>query len=279
MVNKKLSILLFLTIPFFSFSQSNDSLSTLIKEIQRGKNDSVRFAANEKFITYFEKLLSQSGSFSRNYDSLKNVSVQTASDSSFRIFTWVVPHFDGQEYNFFGFVQLHSAKSDTMIRLYDSTAVIQKPESEKLRADRWLGAVYYDIIPIESAGKKYYTLLGWKGKNQEHTLKIIDVLSVNNNQLKFGFPIFKTGSVYRNRMVFTYNSQASMTLHFNKKFNGIVFDHLAADKNNPSLITGPDGTYDAFKLKKGKWILYTDVDVRTKWDPSETLPEPPPVEK
>ncbi len=257
-------------------SQSLDSLVLLIKDMQRGENDSVRLASNEKFLIAFEKILLQNGSFSKKFDSLKNVSVQSPEDKKFKIYTWVIPHFDGDVYNYYGFIQLHTDTSDLLIRLNDSTSVIQKPESEKLNPERWLGAVYYSIIPIKKSGKKYYTILGWKGKDQKQSQKIIEILYFDGNKVKFGYPLIKTGSVFRNRMIFSFNAQTSMTLHFDKKYKGIVFDHFTSNINNSSeTINGSEGTYDALKNKKGKWILIKNVDVGTKWEPSENLPRPP----
>ncbi len=272
--------LFFLIISFISgniicSAQSLDSLSILIKDIQRGETDVVRNQANEKFLSRFEKILLDSGSFERNFDSLKSVSVQSSPDNAFRIYSWVLPHYDGNEFDYFGFIQIRADTATTLIRLIDSTMTIQKPESEKLRNDRWLGAIYYSIIPVTKSGKTYYTLLGWKAKDQNNTQKLIEVLYFDGSKIRFGFPLFKTGSVFKNRMLFTFSSQATMILRFDKNYNGIVFDHISGDKKNPSVISGPDGTYDAFKLKKGKWILNKDVDVGTKWEPVETLPVPP----
>ncbi len=256
-------------------SQSLDSLVLLIKEIQRGKNDSVRIASNEKFLNSFEKILLDNESYLRNFDSLINVSVQSPQDNKFRIYTWTVPHFDGDLYDYFGFIQLKTDTDTILIRLNDSTSVIKKPESEKLSHDRWLGAVYYAIEEIKKSGKTYYTLLGWKGKDRMQTQKVIEILYISGNRIKFGFPIIKTGSVFRNRMLFSFNAQVSMTLHFDKKYNGIVFDHFDSTNNNPPGLNGPDGTYDALKNQKGKWLLFHDVKVSTKWEPKEPQLSPP----
>ena len=255
--------------------QSLDSLVHLISDLQRGKNDSVRFASNEKFLVDFEKILFQHGSFSKNFDSLKNVSIQSPEDKKFRIYTWVVPHYDGSVYSYYGFIQFRQDTSYSLVRLNDSTSNIQKPESEKLHPGRWLGAIYYSIIPVSKSGKIYYTLLGWKGKDQKQSQKVIEIIYFNSSKVIFGFPLIKTGTVFRNRMIFTFNAQTSMTLRFDKKYNGIVFDHFETDINNPSALSGANGSYDALKNQKGKWILFHDVEVSTKWEPRENLPLPP----
>jgi hypothetical protein len=256
--------------------QTIDSLKMLIKDIQRGANDSIRFASNDLFLAGFEKLLQRNGSFQEKFDSLKNVSIVTSEDNQVRLFTWLLPYYDGHRYDYYGFIQYKVNTRDTLLRLQDSTRGINKPESEKLTTDRWLGCIYYHIIKVTRSRKTYYTLLGWKARDETFSQKIIEILYFDKDKAKFGFPLIKAGSIFKNRMVFTFNALATMTLHYDKKYKGIVFDHLSSNKNNPSQIIGPDGTYDALKYKKRKWILYRDVDVRTLWEPKKEYAEPPP---
>jgi hypothetical protein len=245
-----------------------DSLAVLIQRIQKGENDSVRLAANAKFRSGFERVLNDSGSFERNFDSLSNLSVIAPEDRSFRIYTWVLPYFDGERYDYFGYIQFRNGRDSLQVEeLVDSTEVIKKPESEKLSPMRWIGSVYYGIVTTEKSGVNYYTLFGWKGKNKRETQKIIEVLYFNKHKPQFGYPLLKTESVFRNRMIYTFDSQASMVLHYDNSFGGIVLDHISLNRRSEIPVTGPDGTYDAFKWKKGKWQLYKDVDVRTKWKP------------
>jgi hypothetical protein len=258
-----------------SKGQSVDSLATLISAIQKGENDNIRKSANDKFKSGLSQLLLSPNSSGENINLLKNVSVQESPDKKIKIFSWVLPSADGNNYTFFGFVQWFKDTSASLFELIDSTNTILKPESEKLRNDRWLGAIYYSIIPVKKSGKVYYTLLGWKAIDQKITQKIIDVLYIEGNKMKFGFPLFKTGSVYKNRMIFNYDAQASMSLRYDDEYKGLVFDHISTDKKNTAVPAGPDGTYDAFKLKKGKWILKKDVDVGIKMKTPGNLPTPP----
>jgi len=119
-------------------------------------------------------------------------------------------------------------------------------------------------------------LLGWKAVNESMTKKIIEILFIDKKKVRFGHPLLKSGSVYKNRIIFTYDSHSTMSLRYEEGKKGIVFDHISQNKNNPSALSGPDGTYDIFKLKKGKWVLYKDIDASTDWVPSENLPKPPP---
>ncbi len=274
MTKRIVFFLTLLTLSIAASSQPIDSLKVLIKLIQRGENDSIRKEANNKFLSGFEKMLHEKDAFTTKFDSLKNVSVITSEDNKIRLYTWMMPYYDGSKYDYFGFLQVKTPTMDTLIQLMDSTAYIKKPESEKLVPERWIGAIYYKIIEAKQKKNTFYTLLAWKAKDQKVTQKLIEVLYIEKDNVKFGYPIIKSGSVFKNRMIFTFNAQASMTLNFDKNFNGIVFDHMGTNKNNLSQINGPDGTYDGLQFKKGKWLLIRDIDVRTKWQPNENLPEP-----
>lgn len=252
------------------FAQDYDSLSVIIKKMQRGENDSIRRKANEEFTLRFLDSLNYPHSFESEFSDFKNVSIQTSEDKTLRFYTWMFPHYNGDKYEYFGFIQIRKAKSDTfdIIQLKDSTQQILKPESEKLSPERWLGSVYYSLNQVNYSGKTYYVLLGWKGFNQLLTKKIIDVFYIDKTKMKFGFPLFKTGSVYRNRMVFSFTSQATMSLRFEKNGKEIVFDHLSTPKGKVdtdlSIIAGPDGSYDLFKLKRGRYFLDRDIDARSE---------------
>jgi hypothetical protein len=274
MTKRIVFFLTLLTLSIAAGGQPIDSLKVLIKLIQRGENDSIRKEANNKFLSGFEKLLHEKDAFTTKFDSLKNVSVITSEDNKIRLYTWMMPYYDGSKYDYFGFLQVKTPTMDTLIQLMDSTASIKKPESEKLFPERWIGAIYYKIIEVKQKKNTFYTLLAWKAKDQKVTQKLIEVLYIEKDKVKFGYPLIKSGSVFKNRMIFTFNAQASMTLNFDKNFNGIVFDHMGTNKNNLSQINGPDGTYDGLQFKKGKWLLIRDIDVRTKWQPNENLPEP-----
>ena len=263
-----------LTFSIAANSQSMDSLKIYIKLIQRGENDSIRKEANRKFYIGFEKMLHDKDAFTTKFDSLKNISAITSEDNKIRLYTWMMPYYDGSKYDYYGFLQIKTPTLDTLIPLKDSTSTIKKPESEKLGPDRWIGAIYYKIIQTKHLKNTFYTLLAWKAKDQMVTQKLIEILYLDKDKARFGYPIIKSGSVFKNRMIFAFNAQASMTLNFDKNFNGIVFDHMGTNKNNISQINGPDGTYDGLQFKKGKWLLIRDIDVRTKWQPNENLPEP-----
>ncbi len=259
----------------------NDSIplsyiDSLIQVIQKGPDDSARISANNIFSKHIEDALKKPESFHQKFDSLKNVSVQKSPDEKVKLYTWALQSKDGSNYTFFGYLQYIGRSGETITAsLQDSTKNILKPELEKLKSAKWYGCVYYKIVQTKKSGKMYYTLLGWKAINDFTTQKILDVLYIDKDQPKFGFPLFKIGKVFRHRVIFAFNAQLSMTLRYEERKKMIVFDHLTAASNptGPS-DAGPDGSYDALKFKSGRWLLLRDVDIRSTWKPKKNVPRP-----
>lgn len=266
-MNKYLFIILFAAFHEPAFSQKGtsdytprmDSLKILGRTILSGKTDSIRMASNEKFFTLMEETLNTPGSFEASFDSVTNVSKLISPDKSLRIYTWTLPKTDMSSYIFFGFVQYYDSKKRLkVIRLEDTSAMIENPQSLKLNAQNWFGAVYYYILESKKGGRKYYTLLGWKGNNRITTKKVIDIMYFKKDSLMFGYPLLKGEKGYVNRVVFEYAAEAVMALRYEPSKKMIVFDHLTTTGGNTA---GPDGKYDAYRLVKGRWEFVKDVDV------------------
>ena len=254
------SVLAFAQKPQPDFRVRMDSLKMLGRSILGGKTDSARIASNEKFLFLMQETLNTPGSYKASFDSVTNVSVLPSHDGLLRMYTWTLPKVDMSAYTYFGLVQ-HMDKKKKKIkatRLQDASAMAENPQSLKLKSDNWFGAVYYDIIESKKGGKKYYTLLGWKGNDRITTKKIIDVMYLKKDSLMFGYPLFKSEKGYVNRVVFEYAAAAVMSLRYERSKKMIVFDHLTGGSSN---IAGPDGKYDAYKLVKGRWQYAKDVDV------------------
>ncbi len=249
-------------------AQNKDSLNTLARIMQRGENDSSRFAAASVYYSILNFILADSSSFTASFDSIPNLSVKTSPDFTFRIYTWVTSNYAGSNYRYFGMVQTRKNKKTNLFHLSDSSDVIEKPLGKKLKADHWYGAIYYNIIMNERKGKKYYTLLGWKGINEMFTQKVIDVISFDSGKPAFGLPVFKANNIYNNRVIFEFTSQAVMSLKYvNNKM--LLFDHISS--STITGVTGPDGTYDAFKYVKDHWEYMEDLDVDNGFVPKKKV--------
>jgi hypothetical protein len=259
----------------------------LSRLIHSAPTDSSRKHANEELTKALLKNLDENPRAARTIpDSVLSVSFLVAPDESFRLLSWMVPAVDRSRFTYYGLLQRFDKKTgrDTIHTLHEASDTLSNPESAKLRDDAWIGCVWYDMIPRKKGGKMYYVLLGWKGRNTLTTQKVIDVLSFQSKKVQFGYPLFKTGKTYKNRVLFEYTASATMSLRYEEKKKMIVFDHLSVPSNvttgegNMAQFTGPDGTYDAYEFKKGRWNLLKDIDIGTDWKPKKVkpvLPTPP----
>ncbi|MCB9194111.1 MAG: hypothetical protein H6597_06225 [Flavobacteriales bacterium] len=185
-------------------------------------------------------------------------------DRAFRLLTWNVPREDGS-HRFEGLLLVNDRKGPHLIELQDRTAEIAAPEGQELGPDRWYGAIYYAVVPEKRSGKTYYTLLGWKGYSRVENQKVIDVLRFRGDAPRFGAPLFAEGRVKKQRRVFAYSFQASMSLRYDPDAQRIVFDHLSpmrADMEGQPAFYGPDLSYDAYIWEKGMWTYQRDVDAK-----------------
>jgi hypothetical protein len=241
-----------------------DSLASLGKKIINDENDLERKNANYLFIKTLVSALKVPNSFLFPFDSVKSISIINSPDNRFRILSWHVINQDGS-YRFYGTIQLNTGGPLKMYPLEDYSPLLTNPEDSVTNTHKWYGAQYYKIIPVY-AQKTYYVLIGWKGNTVKSTKKVIDVLSLDNDKPPaFGLPVFDGNSKTRKRVIFEYTRQASMLLRYVPEQNLIVFDHLSPPdqklKDKPDTF-GPDLSYDGYKLKNGRWVYVTNLDMR-----------------
>ena len=152
-----------------------------------------------------------------------------------------------------------------------------KQNTKSFGADKWPGAVYYQIITLKKGKQKYYTLAGWRGIDNGLTQKMIEVVYLSGDNVKFGYPIFKMEKKTQRRIVFTFSAKASMHLQFNDKLAQFTFDHLAPSSNlvvGQYRFYGPDGSYDALKKEKKYWEYFPNVDAKNQAKESDLFYTP-----
>jgi len=275
-----------------------ENLKVIGRDILKAKTDTLRIEANEKFRKLLYKVLQRDDALQYPFDSVTNLSKLISPDHSFRIYTWILPKVDGTDFKYFGFIQLFNKKGFLFNKhlepgplwvLKDKADENMDPENTKLTPEKWYGALYYKILQNKSKGKKYYTLLGWRGKNRRITSKVIDNLIIEKEKVVFGQPIFKNDKMTKNRVIFDYSAQVSMSLKFEEnilvtekigkgkkkktkesRFDMIVFDRLVPSSpmyEGQKEFYGPALKYDGYAFEKGKWQLKQDVDVRNEVQP------------
>lgn len=265
----RVSVLLLFLFPSVSKAQDlvalEDSVAKWHGILAGSSNDELRTQASEKMRGFLSEAFTMEGVFEFPFDKLKFCTL-TSIDKKIRLFNWNQP-FDNGNSKYFCFVLEWNEKKQllSVTELIDTQKEIEKVDQKFLTPEKWLGTLYYDIIPMErSKSNDTYTLLGWQSKDHLTTKKVIDAMTVKNGKVRVGAPIFKTDMDTYKRMIFEYSEDASMSVKYYWKKKHIVMDHLSPLQPMMTGIYseyGPDGTYDRFVLDKGKWVLQKEVDV------------------
>lgn len=243
-----------------------------------GKN---RQYAYDKFISAFEKILYADGSFEDDFSDLKWVSVKYSEEKTFRVITLqLIDSMNLHHYS--GFIQLSDGK---IYRLNNVRKKDKDMEFEQMNVDEWYGALYYNMMRVERAGKPIYLLFGYDGNNAKTKRKILDVLSFEDGSPIFGAEIIKekregARNLLRNRIILEYAADANVNLHYNPGLNAIVHDFLVPrmdfnERDEYALV--PDGTYVAYEWD-GNFLVKIDMLPIEASDPKDIFYKPKPSE-
>lgn len=264
-----------------------DSMRSLAPQIRYSPTDPERFASNDLFMKVLDDALAMDHKMKHNWDSIEGISILSSPDKRCRIFSWFVPLTDGT-YQYFGVIQSFDNRHGRYNShwLQDHSSQITQPEQALLNADNWFGAMYYEMIPVESGQTTYYTLLGWDGNDNISRRRIIEVLTLRSNGSPvFGYYLFRHKGQKNRRVIMEYSGQSQMMLKFDKqtyiqkirqKGKGlvekpitkdmIVFDRLIP--MHPSM-EGQFAFYvpetnivDAYVFENGRWNYVANIDAR-----------------
>jgi hypothetical protein len=261
-----------------------DTLAPVAKQMIFDNFAQNRFGADSVFIKGLVKALKTPYSFDYPFDSIITVSKVYAPDSSFRIFTWQLQR-DEAYYRQYGAIQIKT--DDGSLKLYP--LIDKSDEGTNLTNTtrttlNWIGAIYYGIVMKEYKGKKFYTLFGFDDNDFLTTRKWLEVLWFDeNNKPMFGGKFFNYKDDSLNikppqpayRFLLEYKKDASAKLVYDKDMDMIVFDHLISESGEPqkkyTLI--PDGDYEGFKWKDGKWLYVEKLFNQSLKDGQAPVPE------
>jgi hypothetical protein len=252
-----------------------DTLKRLSDSLVVSRDAKVRLQSSQQLIKTLVRALKVEGSYNYPFDSLKRVAVLNAPDKKFRIFNWGTMLDDGT-YRYYGTIQMNNKKKLEMYPLIDYSEKIKNTDTVTSN-DKWYGALYYKILQK----KKRYYLFGWDGNNGDSYKKLVDVLYFNGKKPRFGAPDFvwqdKSGKrKTRKRFIIEYNKEASVSLNYDPDMKMIMYDHLIPPNDKATGIYSmyvPDGSYEAFEMKKGKWIHVDNV-----WTSTQQTPFPKPID-
>ena len=249
----------------FSVEETEQKIAYLHNQLSAStddaRSDSICEAMRQTWITSFES----AEVFDYDFKLIKFCTL-TSKDHHIRLLNWNLPYRDGS-YKYFCFLLIwdETKKHFAWHELQDTQHEPEKMESRFLTPEKWLGALYFEIIPMTKKGKSStYTLLGWDGKDNLTTRKIVDALTINGDKIRLGANLFEYEGDTRKRIILEYSNEVSASIKYYPKKNCIVMDHLSP--KNPMMQGiyadyGPDGTYCLFMLKKDKWLFMDEIDI------------------
>ena len=86
------------------------------------------------------------------------------------------------------------------------------------------------------------------------------------NKLKFGLAVFKKNKKQsKKRVIIEYDSKTSVSVKYHERTQQIIFNNLVPIKKDLEGLYEyyiPEGTFNAYNYKQGKWWLEENVDVR-----------------
>lgn len=279
-MRRTLSVLLFL----FTLNQAQAQIAPADLKLIHAMEDSIRVfgdsmvnsldvenrvVASYRIIRCLKTALKVKNSYQYRFDSLLPMQVLEAPDHTFRLFTWFTVN-DEKIFKYYGAIQMPT-DTLTLFPLIDYSDFTDNPEDKTVDNQNWIGALYYAIIPVKSGKQYYYTLLGSDGHNSVSNRKVIDVLWFSKNgQPRFGAPIFQVPKKgLQNRCIIEFSEEAWATLRYDALDKKIVYDHVEPPSE---MLEGfypqylPDGTYEGFEWKKGKWAHIDLIDYERRQD-------------
>ena len=258
-----------------------DSLQQYSLQIIEGKTAADRFIADSIFTKIFVRALLNKNSFRYPFDSLESISKITAPDSIFKIFTWQMV-INENMIRQHGAIQMKTTDGSLQLfPLIDKSDIIIHQADTSTNNRSWIGAIYYKIIPTKNGNQQFYTLLGYDENNIRSTKKIIETLQFSNGEPIFGAHLFSffedaisQPAVSRYTLEYKKNTGARVT--YDAQLGMIIFEHLESETNEPAKKWTfiPDGDYEGFKWKNGKWIHVNKVFNQVTPEGKEPIPNP-----
>lgn len=239
----------------------------LLKKMIQSRGLEIVFSLSDSLKTRIELLIQNPSTFDNDFADYQGLSTLISSDDKLKIVTWNVEDISGDHY-LYGVVGVKNENIVRAFSLEDKSGEIPTPEYAVLKPEKWFGAVYYEIITEKLQGDVYYTLLGYNGNDAFSRIRVVDVVTLSNSgRPRFGALIFDDHGRTKRRLIYEYSNKANMMLRYEERGDRIVMDHLAPLEpmyEGDRSYYGPDFSYDVLELKKGRWVLEKNVELRNR---------------
>ena len=252
----------------FNYDSTGTQLQKLASRIQEDTLLSYRLNADSIFTRALVQTLKSPYSFKYNFDSLTAIKHIISPDGRFKFFSWQVDLGDGT-YRQRGAMQLPTNEGQLkLLPFFDNSDFIQNITLGVYDRKKWIGAIYYDIIPVQYNGETIYTLLGFDENNTSVSKKIIEVLRFENEEPILGGDFFKftadptypIGTI--DRFVYSFKKGSNAIIKYEKLQNRIILSELASTENDlkkqETLV--PSGNFKFLAWINNKWELSIKED-------------------
>ena len=229
--------------------------------------DSIKNQINSEIIDIFNLALQEPKVFDYSFSKLDHIGEIKSKNKLLKVITWNIQYSDGT-YKYFGYLLYQQKKKKPLIvyKLEDKSELIKNPANAVLSDTNWYGALYYKIVDVKHNGKTYYTLLGWDGFDYFSTKKVVDILYFTRKGIPvFGKEMFKFDKTISTRLIFQYSEKSVMSLSYDENLKMIIYDYLVPPGpayKGKFQFYGPDGSYDGLNFNGGKWVHYSDIDIK-----------------
>ena len=262
-------------------AKKEDSLKSLAKNLIVDSLTAGRMRNDSLFVRTLVRSLQVKNSFYYPFDSVQGISNLYAPDSTFRIFSWSLSYDDFYSRQRAAIQFRTPDGSLRLVPLTDFSEFTTAPTDSLRSKDNWIGAVYYNIIKTQHYGKNYYTLFGYDDNSVRSSKKWIDVLSFDNRNMpvfggNFSFEQDTAKRAPQKRFYIEYKKEASALVNYDPDMNMILVDHLISeseDDDKPYTFI-PDGDYEGFEWKNGKWLHINKVFDQKLEDGQAPVPDP-----
>jgi len=261
--------------------QKEDSLKFLAKSLIVDSLTAGRMRNDSLFVRTLVRGLQIKNSFYYPFDSVQGISKLYSPDSTFRIFSWSLSYDDFYSRQRAAIQFKTPDGSLRLVPLTDYSEFTAAPTDSIRTKDNWIGAVYYNIIKTQHNGKNYYTLFGFDDNSVRSSKKWIDVLSFDNRNMpvfggNFSFEKDTARRAPQNRFYIEYKKEASALVNYDPEMNMILVDHLISEseENDKPYTFVPDGDYEGFEWKNGKWVHVNKVFDQKLEDGQAPMPDP-----
>lgn len=220
-----------------------------------------------RFTKHLREALAIPNSFNYPFARLATkIHILYSEDRTFRIFNWLIaPTSDLRRY--YGVVQMDSEQPKYFPLMDASTELNVGVETMTLDNKHWYGNEIYRIMDQNVNGEKMYLLFGFNSNGLGSNKKMIDVLTINEDGISFGAPIFSlpdqvTGRMGKqNRIIFEYKKTAQIFLNYDVDRKMIVYNRIASEVTEPNRKNTyiPTGQMDGLRWENGMFQYVKDA--------------------